>query len=105
GWVSAPGQTHRVTTFRATHTLIYEPGGQSYNLEQIALLATSGVVPSRVAARLGVDRSQVRAAVSAVADTQVATISITGRSSEAAKAVSLADVTAEELVAELLGRD
>jgi capsular exopolysaccharide synthesis family protein len=106
GWMSAPGETHRATTFRATHTLIYEAqGGQSYNLEQIALLATSGAVPSRVAARLGVDRGQVRAAVSAAADTQVATISVSGRSSDATKAVQLADVTAEELVAELLGRD
>ena len=106
GWVSAPGEVRQTTTFRATHTLIFEAqGGRSYNIEQIALFATSGAVPSRVAARLGLDRGQVRSAVSAVADAQVATISITGRSSQAARAVSLADVTAEELVAEILGRD
>lgn len=106
GWVTAPGETSDDTTFRATHTLIYEPqGSQSYNIEQVALLVTSGAVPSRVAARLGVDRGQVRSAVSAVADAQVATISITGRSPEAPRAVALADVTAEELVAELAGRD
>jgi capsular exopolysaccharide synthesis family protein len=106
GWVTAPGATVRATSFRATHTLILEPsGGQSYNIEQVALLATSGAVPSRVAARLHVDRGDVRSAVSAVADAQVATISITGRSADSAKAVSLADVTAEELVAEITGRD
>jgi capsular polysaccharide biosynthesis protein len=106
GWVSASGETHRKTTFRATHTLIYEAhGGQNYNLEQIALLATSGAVPSRVAARLAMDRGQVRAAVSASADAQVATISVTGRSSDGSRAVQIADVTAQELVAELLGRD
>jgi capsular exopolysaccharide synthesis family protein len=106
GWVSAPGAARRATTFRATHTLIYEPqGGPGYNMEQLALLANSGTVPSRVAARLKMDRSQVRSAVSAVADAGVATLSITGRSGDPAKAVSLADVTAEELGAEILGRE
>ncbi len=104
GWVSAPGDTGDDTTFRATHTLIHEPqSNQRYNIEQVALLATSGAVPGRVAARVGLDRRQVRSAVSAVADTQVATISIMGRSPEAARAVLLADVTAEELVAEIDG--
>jgi capsular exopolysaccharide synthesis family protein len=98
--------THRAETFRATHTVIYEPqGGQGYNIEQVALLANSGAVPGRVAARLKMGRAQVRSAVSAVADGSVSTISITGRSADAAKAVSLADVTAEELGAEILGRD
>jgi capsular exopolysaccharide synthesis family protein len=106
GWVSAPGGAAGHTTFRATHTLIYDPqGGQTYNIDQVALLATSGAVPSRVAARLKVDRAQVRAAVTAVADAQVATIAITGRSSQPDRAVALADVTAEELVAEIAGRD
>ncbi|HEV7685679.1 MAG TPA: hypothetical protein VGQ80_03865, partial [Acidimicrobiia bacterium] len=104
GWMTAPGKAVGQTTFRATHTSIYEPqGGQSYNIEQVALLATSGAVPSRVAARLKLDRGQVRSAVSAAADAQVATIAITGRSSDEARAVSLADVTAEELAAEIDG--
>jgi capsular exopolysaccharide synthesis family protein len=106
GWVTAPGATRRATTYRATHTLIYEPqGGQSYNIGQVALLATSGEVPSRVAARLKIDRGHVRSAVSAVADVQVGTLSITALSSEPAGAVSLAEATAEELVAEIDGRD
>jgi capsular exopolysaccharide synthesis family protein len=106
GWVTAPGHARGETTFRATHTLIYDPaGGQGYNINQVALLATSGEVPSRVAARLKVDRSAVRSAVSAVAETDVSTISITGHSADPAKVVSLADVTAEELAAELGRRD
>jgi Mrp family chromosome partitioning ATPase len=106
GWVTAPGETQRASTYGATHTLIYEPQGrQSYNIEQVALLATSGEVPSRVAARLKLDRDQVRSAVSALAKAEVATISVTGRSSTADGAVSLADVTAEELVSEIAGRD
>jgi capsular exopolysaccharide synthesis family protein len=104
GWVTAPGEARQNTTFRATHTLIYAPqGNQSYNISQVALLATSGAVPSRVATRLQVNREQVRSAVSAVADGQLATISITGRSSESARAVALADVTAEELAVEIDG--
>jgi capsular exopolysaccharide synthesis family protein len=104
GWFSAPGNAHRAATFRATHTLIYS-GTQSYNLGQVALLATSGEVPSRVAARLKMDRSQVRSAVFVVVAAEVATISITGQSSTPDLAVALADTTAEELGAELSGRD
>ena len=107
GWLTAPGATRRDTTFQATHTVIYEPQGgqQSYNIEQVALLATSGEVPSRVAARLKLDRGQVRAAVSAVANAEVSTISITGRSPTAIGAVALADATAEELAIEIGGRE
>jgi hypothetical protein len=106
GWVSAPGETKGTTTFRATHTLIYDPAGtQGYNINQVALLATSGDVPSRVATRLGIDRSAVRSAVSATANEEVSTISISGHSALATGAVSLADVTAEELVGELARRD
>src|SRR5438094_616481 len=99
GWMSAPGKSAVHVSYRATHTLIYEPhGNQSFNIQQVALLASSGEVPSRVAARLKVNRNQVRAAVSAVANPDVATISITARSADPAGAVLLADVTAEELV-------
>jgi capsular exopolysaccharide synthesis family protein len=102
GWFTAPGETRRVTTFQATHTLFYESQGrQSYNLEQVALLATSGEVPSRVAARLKMDRGQVRSAVSAEATAEVGTIAISGRGSAPDRAELLADVTAEELGAEL----
>lgn len=105
GWFTAPGITRRVTTFRATHTLIYESAGaRSYNIEQVALLATTGEVPSRVAARLKMDRGQVRSAVSAVATAEVGTIAISGRSSAPDQAELLADVTAEELGVELAGR-
>ncbi|HMC80289.1 MAG TPA: division plane positioning ATPase MipZ, partial [Acidimicrobiia bacterium] len=106
GWVSAPGKSAGQVSYRATHTLIYEPhGNQSFNIQQIALLASSGEVPSRVAARLKLDRNQVRSAVSAVANPDVATIAITGRSADPAGAVLLADVTAEELVTEITGAD
>ena len=106
GWVTAPGATQRPVTYRATHTLIYEPHGkQSYNIEQLALLATSGEVPSRVATRLQLDRGQVRSALAAAAQAEVGTISVTARSSTAAGAESLANATAEELSAEISQRD
>jgi len=105
GWMSAPGKSAAHVSYRATHTLIYEPHGQGFNIQQVALLASSGEVPSRVAARLKLDRNQVRASVSADANPDVSTIAITGRSSDSAGAVLLADVTAEELVNEIVGPD
>jgi hypothetical protein len=102
GWFTAPGEASRSTTYQAVHTVIYEArGGQGFNIEQVALLATSGEVPSRVAARLKLDRSEVRAAVSAEAQSEVSTISITGKSATPEGAETLADVTAEELGAEI----
>src|SRR5438067_10650392 len=81
GWISAPGKTAGQVSYRATHTLIYEPhGSQAFNIQQVSLLGTSGEVPSRVAARLKLDRAHVRSAVTAAANAEVATISITGRS-------------------------
>lgn len=104
GWFTAPGEARRVTTYQATHTLLYDAqGGQTYNIEQIALLATSGEVPSRVAARLELERAQVRSRISAVAKAEVSTISLTARGSTAERAVSLADATAEELSAHIDG--
>lgn len=105
GWFTAPGATKQTATYQATHTLIYEGRGSTYNIEQVALLATSGEVPSRVAGRLKVDRAEVRSSVSAAAKSDVSTISITGRSSSPDGAVALADATAEELVAELAEGD
>jgi hypothetical protein len=104
GWMTAPGQTRVASTYQATHTLIYEPhAGQSYNIDQVALLATTGGVPSQVAARLHLDRAQVRSAVSAVAKSDVNTISITARNADSQLAAALADATAEELAAEIDG--
>src|SRR5688500_6606865 len=42
GWVSGPGETGGGTTFKATHTLLYEakPGSPGYHIEQLAFLAT-----------------------------------------------------------------
>jgi capsular exopolysaccharide synthesis family protein len=100
GWVAPSGKSRGPSAFRATNTLLYEAQGRGINLEQLSLLATSGAVPSRVAVRLNMSRTDVRSAVSAVADSTVGTISITARSSEGERAVQLANVTAEELVIE-----
>ncbi|HYH51678.1 MAG TPA: P-loop NTPase [Acidimicrobiia bacterium] len=109
GWMSAPGEkSRREPMFEATHTLIYQAaaqGRQGYTIQQVALMATSGTVPSRVAERLQADRTELRTAVSAEADAKVGAISITGRSADPARAVSIAEATAEELKAELDGRD
>lgn len=104
GWFAPLGKSSGSRSFRATTTLLYEAQGRgSANLEQLSLLATSGAVPSRVATRLNMSRADVRSSVSALADPTVATVSITGRSSEAERAVLLANVTAEELIVEIGG--
>jgi capsular exopolysaccharide synthesis family protein len=106
GWLSAPGKSVAQVSYRATHTSIYEAhGSQNFNIQQVALLATSGDVPSRVAARLKLDRNQVRSSVTAVANPDVSTIAITARSADPGGAVLLADITAEELNNEISGPD
>lgn len=107
GWFWPSAKAGRDTMFRATHTLIYEGrgAGKAFNLEQVALLATSGAVPSRVAGRLNIDRATVRSAVSAVADTKLGTIAISAKNSNAEQAVLLAGASAEELLVEIGGND
>jgi hypothetical protein len=102
GWVTAPGDTGP-EGFRAVHTMIVNPSGGGINLEQAALLATTGAVPQRVGERLGLTGSVVAARVSAEADTTIASLIIAARSDDRALAQDLADLTAEELVVELSG--
>jgi len=104
GWLSAPGAARKTTTFAASQTLILDPqarGGSDLN--RMALLATVGPVPDRVAARLGLDRQRVEAMVSAVPNSTVGILSITGRGTDRAQAEALANVTGEELIVELGG--
>ena len=104
GWLSAPGRVVGSTTYEATHQLILDPptrGGSEVN--RAAVLATLGAVPDRVADRLGIDRRLIRSMVSAGTHDDVGVVLITGRSTDPAQAEALADVTAEEVLAELGG--
>jgi len=56
GWVSAPGHSTKAPpSYRATHTLILNLAinVRQYNIDQAAVLVTSGAVPQAVAAKLG----------------------------------------------------
>jgi capsular exopolysaccharide synthesis family protein len=106
GWVSAPRTAVTATTFEATHTLILEPTAPDRTLiNRAAVLSTLGAVPSRVAARLGIERQRVQALVSAGTRDALGEVLITARSADRAQAEALADVTAEELMVELGGPD
>ncbi|MCA1842383.1 MAG: hypothetical protein LC792_04185, partial [Actinobacteria bacterium] len=102
GWLSAAGARVPVTTFEATHTLILKPGRSVETARLKEILATVGPVPGRVAARLHVDGAYVRSRVSARAR-DPGVLLITGRSTDRTQAEALANVTAEELVADLGG--
>jgi Mrp family chromosome partitioning ATPase len=103
GWVSAGEVPPRTTTFEATHTLILRPGtGRFSDFNRLAAVATLGAVPSRVAARLGINRRVVQSKVSVYLPPN-GSVSITGRSADRAQAEALANLTAEELIVELGG--
>ena len=106
GWVSAAGAPREITTFEAVHTLILDPGaGTEAEVKRLnEVLATLGPVPDRVAARLGLDPRQVRSMVTAQARSP-GLLLITGRSADRTQAEMLANVTAEELIVELGGRN
>ena len=105
GWVSAPGTAATTTAFQATHTLLLVPqAGGGSQTHQAAVLATLGPVPSRVAARLGIDRRLLQTMVVTYIPANERVLLITGRSADRAQAEALANVTAEELIVELGGQ-
>lgn len=104
GWLSAPGTAATSAKFQATHTLFFDPQARRTSLiDHAAVRATLGAVPDRVAARLGMDRQVVRSMVSAETPPNTGSLSITGRSVVRDEAEALANVTAEELIAEFGG--
>jgi Mrp family chromosome partitioning ATPase len=104
GWVSAPGKVATASSFRATHTLILAPGSRDFSrLTEAVARATFGAVPSRVATRLEINRSRLRAMVSFETPEGQDALLITGQSANRVQAELLANVTAEELILELGG--
>lgn len=105
-WLTAPAeQAPRVQRFRAEHQLIVEPLVRQWtpeNPETIALLATSGFVPDRAAARIGGQLSDVDALLQRVevtGDGELGVITIAATTNDASRSSEIADVFAEELVA------
>ncbi|MGZ4681301.1 MAG: tyrosine-protein kinase family protein [Acidimicrobiales bacterium] len=108
GWVSTPSARGALVDdavfYQATHTLLVDTGAgsdgsgtSSFNLDQAAFLANKGDVSQAVADRLKIPISDVEANVSASALGGVSSIQVTAVSPDAAKAVTLADTTSEEL--------
>jgi tyrosine-protein kinase len=101
GWVTAPGSAAR-TSFEATTILFFDT---RVGLSPIPAVvgATHGPVPTRVAARLNLDRQFVRERVRAEFRPGATAVLITGRSSDPGQAEALANLTTEELIVELGG--
>jgi capsular exopolysaccharide synthesis family protein len=103
GFLSAQVRPPR-TAFKATQSLLADAETRrTSRVEQAAVMATKGAVPDRVAARLGIDPQSVRSAVSAETPPNTGLLLITGRSGDPRQAEALANLTAEELLAELGG--
>jgi capsular exopolysaccharide synthesis family protein len=103
GWVTAPGTSHAPKEYEATQTLIVNPAVGGVNLDQAALLATTGAAPQEAANKLGVPTGRVTGTVRAVADLQASSLAITGKSVDAAFAENAANAVADALVVQLSG--
>jgi capsular exopolysaccharide synthesis family protein len=102
GWISAPGSPPP-TTFEATQSMFLDTSGGGTDINRLALMATLGAVPDRVAARLHIDRSLLPSVVSAQVHPNENELLITGRSTDRAQAEALATTTAQELISDLGG--
>lgn len=94
--------------FRATNSLILvdTPDGRPDGvLQQAALRATSGEVPDRVAAELGMDLEDVTSRVQAESRVDMVALHLTGISNDPEEAAMLANTTASHLVAYLTEED
>jgi capsular exopolysaccharide synthesis family protein len=106
GWVSAPGtSTPEVPKYRAVHTLILNPqiATKAFNLDQAAVLVTTGAIPQAVAAKVGPGTDPIRLAkkITSKSNTSLGTIDITATDTDPNFAVALADDFAQGLVDDL----
>jgi capsular exopolysaccharide synthesis family protein len=104
GFLTAPGTADAPDQFTATNTLLVDsstPSGANLNLAQAALLADTGPVPLRVDARLADEGVPEPSDVSAEADLELRSLAVTATSSSKEAAARAADLTAEEINAEL----
>ena len=105
GWITAPGSAaDQPTEFEAIHTLITSPSAPpTFNLEQAAVLVTTGAVPVRVAAAFEEGRDPVdllkRVDVTPTAALGTIAIRVTGTNPE--RIAQLSNLFAQELTNEL----
>ncbi|MEY2449911.1 MAG: hypothetical protein QOH79_3387 [Acidimicrobiaceae bacterium] len=106
GWVSAPGHSSSgPPNYRAVHTLILNPSisVKAFNLDQAALLVTTGAIPQAVATKVGPGTDPVRLAkkVQAKPNPTLGTVDIAASDIDPSFAVALADDFAQALVDDL----
>lgn len=116
GWLSAPeapGPPGTVaagpTYYRAAHVLIddtqglsFGDGSPSVNLTQAAYLVSTGEIPGKVAAKLGIPVEEVSASVIAFPRSAVSSVEVQAIGRDEAQVVKLADTAANQLLETLL---
>jgi Mrp family chromosome partitioning ATPase/capsular polysaccharide biosynthesis protein len=119
GWASTAVDSGSATSgksntyYKATHTFLQHPNtGNAYpssftNLDQMALLATTGPVPDAVAKQLGGDESgqQLAEQITTLTNAVTSTLSITAVDTDAHRATQLAETFADQLSAQLTATD
>lgn len=95
--------------YRATHVLVLDTAGNGQssvfaNLDQAALLVTTGDVPTRVGQKLGENGRQLAEQVLITPSASTNTLSITAAARDAQEAERLADTFADELTASIARR-
>lgn len=104
---------HERTYYKATNTLVLDTSSLNSsafqsafnNLDQIAILTTTGDVPSDVATKLGVDLKGLTDHIVTTTNNSTNTLEITGVEPTASEATALADTFADQLIAGLTKRD
>lgn len=96
GLLQKPVVVSSDTVYIARHTLSADP--TKTNLEQLAILTSTGEVPNRVASRIGGSPAQLSTEVRGRALPQAGLLQIVAVSSDPQRATQLADTFAEELM-------
>lgn len=95
GAVTAPGAHDQPVRYAAVHTLLVDPASNvSINLEQAALLVTTGSVPEQVAEQFG---GSLPGTLGATASPEVNALAVRAVAGDPATAAELADAAAAEL--------
>jgi capsular exopolysaccharide synthesis family protein len=113
GYLTAPGEGVDMPDYKATTTLVANPAlvssanaGKLNNLDTAALLVTTGRVPARAAEKLGLRSADVATRnLTATADSDVGSITISTVNKDPATAERRARVFADELIAEMTAGD
>jgi Mrp family chromosome partitioning ATPase/capsular polysaccharide biosynthesis protein len=101
------------TYYKATSTLVLDTTGQNAggfqsaftNLDQIAILTTTGDVPGAVAQKLGVDEKGLTDHIVTTTNGSTNALEITAAEPTAGDAVAVADTFSDQLIADLTKRD